>query len=291
MARIFCRDLCIERGEPAPGLGPSSRSYVLLHWPRGDWRVPRITSHGMTPALADAIVAANAAGIHVALVDGDDIGFTHQGIVRNHVTPDEAADLLQDITRGGTIEGELDPRQTIVCCTDGKQDPCCARYGFATWKALRQAADPARFRILQSTHLGGCRFAASLVVLPQRARYSRLEPTQVEEFLACLEKGMPYLAAYRGNPALSAPEQMAEFAVLSWAAQRGVTGDVSLSTKDHADAGSQMMRYGATVGASRMTVVVEKADFDVNTRCVTIPEPEGTKSVARWVVTSVVAEN
>ncbi|WP_332303157.1 sucrase ferredoxin [Rhizobium sp. GR12] len=290
MARIFCRDLCIERGEPVPGLGPSSRSYVLLHWPRGDWRVPRIESHGMPAALGEAIAAANAAGIHVALVDGDVIGFTHEGVTRNHVTPDQAAELLQDIARGGTIEGEHDPRLTIVCCTDGKQDPCCARYGFATWKALRLAADPARFRILQSTHLGGCRFAASLVVLPQRARYSRLEPNQVEEFLACLESGTPFLPAYRGNPALTAPEQMAEFAVLSWARQRGASGEVLLANEQiHAD--SQTIRYAATIGAHCATVVVKKVDFDVNTRCVTIFEPEGTKEVARWVATSVVAEN
>lgn len=73
-ARIFCRDLCTERGEPASGLGPSSKSYVLLHWPRGEWRVPRIKSHNMPEGLGQAILAANAAGIHVALVDGDDVG-------------------------------------------------------------------------------------------------------------------------------------------------------------------------------------------------------------------------
>lgn len=290
-SRIFCRDLCAERGEPASGLGPSSKSYVLLHWPRGDWRVPRIKSHGMSEGLGQAILAANAAGIHVALVDGDDIRFTHQDTVRDHVTPEEAEQLLMHIAGGGVLEGIHDPRLTIVCCTDGKQDPCCARYGFATWKALRQEADPNRFRILQSTHLGGCRFAASLVVLPQRARYSRLEPLQVGDFLDCLEQGIPYLPAYRGNPSYDAPAQTAEIALLEWAGQRGITGAVTLHKTESDISNPDQVHFHATIGTQHATVTVERPEFAVNTRCVTIGEPAGTKNVARWVATSVLAEN
>ncbi|WP_425624575.1 hypothetical protein [Agrobacterium radiobacter] len=161
-ARIFCRDLCAERGEPASGLGPSSKSYVLLHWPRGDWRVPRIKSNNMPEGLVQAILAANAAGIHVALVDGDDIGFTHQDIVRDHVTPEEAEQLLLHVAAGGVLDGPPDARMTIVCCTDGEQDPCCARYGFATWKALRQTGRPKSFShpaIYPSRRMPFCRLA------------------------------------------------------------------------------------------------------------------------------------
>jgi hypothetical protein len=264
---------------------------VLLHWPRGDWRVPRVKSHLMPEGLGQAILATNAAGIHVALVDGDDIGFTHQGVVRNHVTPEEAQQLLLHIAGGGVLEGTHDPRLTIVCCTDGKQDPCCARYGFATWKALRQAADPTRFRILQSTHLGGCRFAASLVVLPQRARYSRLEPSQVGDFLNCLEQGVPYLPAYRGNPSYDAAAQTAEITLLEWAGQRGMRGHVTLHRMESEISSPEQVHFHATIGTQRATVIVERPEFAVNTRCVTIGEPEGTKNVARWVATSVLAED
>ncbi|NSZ76793.1 hypothetical protein G6L74_23820 [Agrobacterium tumefaciens] len=264
---------------------------MLLHWPRGEWRVPRIKSHNMPEGLGQAILAANAAGIHVALVDGDDVGFTHQGIVRDHVTPAEAERLLLHIAGGGVLDGTHDPRMTIVCCTDGKQDPCCARYGFATWKALRQAANPSRFRILQSTHLGGCRFAASLVVLPHRARYSRLEPSQVGDFLTCLEQGTPYLPAYRGNPSYDAPAQTAEIALLEWAGQRGTTGAVTLHKTESGISNADQVHFCATIGTQHATVTVDRPEFAVNTRCVTIGEPEGTKNVARWVATSVRPED
>lgn len=236
-------------------------------------------------------LAANAAGIHVALVDGDDIGFTHQDVFRDHVTPEEAERLLLHIAGGGVLEGTFDPRVTIVCCTDGKQDPCCARYGFATWKALRQVADPSRFRILQSTHLGGCRFAASLVVLPQRARYSRLEPSQVGDFLNCLGKGFPYLPAYRGNPSYDAPAQTAEIALLEWAGQRGIIGAATLHKTQSDICNPDQLHFHATIATQHATVTVERAEFTVNTRCVTIGEPEGTKNVVRWVAASVLAED
>jgi len=287
--RIFCRDLCLESGEPAAGLGASPISYVLLHWPRGSWRVPRIRSHLMPETLGKAILAANASGIHVALVDGDEIGFTHEGFIRRSVTPQEAEELLRHLAVGGSLEGERDERMIVVCCTDGKQDPCCARYGFSTWRALRQAADPTRFRILQSTHLGGCRFAASLVVLPQRARYSRLEPTQVGDFLACLERASPYLPAYRGNPALAPPRQAAELAVLLWAARSGISGDVRLGDADEADLIAGRLKFAASVGGHFVRAIVERVEFFTHTRCETAGKDGGQARVTRWVATSILA--
>lgn len=289
--RRFCRDLCLARGEPVSGLGPSSRSYVLLHWPRAHWRVPRFRSHLMPDFLGKAIQTANAAGIHVALVDGDHIGFTHEGIIRRSVTAEQAESLLLHIADGGRLDGERDERVTIICCTDAKQDPCCARYGFATWKALRQAADPDRFRILQSTHLGGCRFAASLLVLPQRARYGRLEPFEVEDFLGCVGAGVAYLPAYRGNPLLDAPRQAAEHAALSWAAQNGVSGEVSFRDVAEPPSRENSLAYALAVGGYRLTVTVEQSAFAVNTRCTTIESGGDPAQVMRWIATAVVADS
>ncbi len=138
-------------------------------------------------------------------------------------------------------------------------------------------ADPSRFRILQSTHLGGCRFAASLVVLPQRARYSRLEPSQVDDFLTCLEQGTPYLPAYRGNPSYDAPAQAAEIALLEWAGQHGITGEITLHKTESEISSPGQAHFQATIGTQRAAVTVERPEFAVNTRCVTIGECEGTK--------------
>lgn len=285
--RHFCRDLTLARGEPLAGMGQAAARYILLHWPRGAWRVPRAESRDMPPELSAAIRTAVAKGAHVALVEGDGIALSTGGRIRRDCSAQEAAELLPELALGAELPGEDDPRQIILCCTDGRQDPCCARYGHATFRALRAAADPERFRILQSTHLGGCRFAASLVLLPLRHRYGHLTPGQVPGFLAALSAGQIYLPAWRGNPALPAAAQVAEHAALTWAAQRGHTairaGFEQLPTPAE---GAQQAVAVVTIADARLRIMLEMADLAVNTRCVTLQDPKPAQ-VRRWRIADV----
>lgn len=282
----FCRDVCLERGEPMPGAGVAARRYVLLHWPRRHWRVPRTNAFGMSAQLTAAIIAANQAGIHVALVEGDEIALSCDNLILRSATPEILSEQLLMLAAGGKLAGEPDERITILCCTDGKQDPCCARYGFATWKALRDYADPTNFRVLQSTHLGGCRFAASLLVLPHRARYGRLEPQDVPEFLSCLDKGIPYLPAFRGNPELDALEQVAEHAALTFWSDTGVREKITFENKSSSDAGEDAEVIASTT-SQRLLIRLRLDTFDVNTRCDTLKTDCPTEQVGRWSAVSI----
>ncbi|MGU3575120.1 sucrase ferredoxin [Brucellaceae bacterium C25G] len=285
---IFCRDICIERGEPLAGMGNAAKRYILLHWPRAHWRVPRTQSHNMPSELADAILVANAAGIHVALVDGDDIALSCDGINITDIEPLAAAKYISHLAAGGELTGEADARVTIVCCTDAKQDPCCARYGFATWKALKVQADPQYFRILQSTHLGGCRFAASLIVLPQRNRYGRLQPENIADFLEQIQKGKTYLPAFRGNPELDAVSQVAEHAALQWAIDKGLQENKAafIHPLTEPNDGKNISAY-IKIADYELEVLLRKIEFSVNTRCVTLKNENDPTHVMRWVAESV----
>lgn len=282
----FCRDISIERGEPLPGSGVAAKRYVLLHWPRRHWRVPRTKSAEMSETLSEAIVKANEAGVHVALVDGDDIALSVDGKMLHVASQELSAENLLHIAAGGTLDGEPDARITILCCTDSKQDPCCARYGFSTWKTLKEKADPTKFRVLQSTHLGGCRFAATLIVLPARQRYGRLEPQAVPAFLESLSKGVPFLPAYRGNPTLDAARQVAEHAALTYAVNDGVT-EVALQENPEfsSDKGNDA-EFIAVVSSRRLRVRLARHPLEVNTRCDTI-KTGSIDRVDRWQVVTV----
>ncbi|WP_226341175.1 sucrase ferredoxin [Gemmobacter serpentinus] len=280
--RQFCRDLTLARKEPLIGMGQAAARYILLRWPRGAWRVPRAQSRDMPPALSDAIRTATAHGAHVALVEGDDIALSAGGRIRSACSAQEAARLLPGLALGAELDGQPDPRQIILCCTDGRQDPCCARYGHATFRALRAAADPTRFRILQSTHLGGCRFAASLVHLPSRHRYGHLTPEQVPEFLAALGADQPYLPAWRGNPELSAPAQVAEHAALTWAARQGqIASQVAFEQAPAPPDGATRTEAIVTIAGTRLQIMLELVDLAVNTRCITLRDPQPAR-VRRW---------
>lgn len=240
----------------------------------------------MPDMLSQAIFTANEAGIHVALVDGDELAFSFESRSMRVATPETVAQQLLHVASGGVLDGEVDERLTILCCTDSKQDPCCARYGFATWKALKDLADPATFRVLQSTHLGGCRFAASLLVLPSRQRYGRLEPRNVPEFLESLSRGAPFLPAYRGNPTLDPATQVAEHAALSFAALQGITADVSLLEKAVPARAAGEALFVATVASLSLRIRLEQRRYEVNTRCSTM-EGGSSRRTDRWRLVSV----
>ena len=198
---VFCRDVCLERGEPLAGTGKMAQRHLLVRWPRGKWRVPRFESADMSPDLREAIRLAMQSGAHVALVDrvgqtGTIPQLQSDGVAANYESEAEMVAAITRWTAGEPLVGTPDTRIIILCCTDSRRDACCARYGFATYKALAEAVDPARFNLLQSTHVGGCRFAASLVVLPQRQRYGRVGPEDATAFLVLHRRGSDLSARF-----------------------------------------------------------------------------------------------
>lgn len=280
------------------GLGDAPQRVLMLAWPRGKWRVPRWESVGMSPALSSALHAAAHAGLHVALVDKVE---APGSLATLHALPENVradfsteAGLIEAIcafAAGGSFGGVRDPRTTILCCTDSRRDPCCARYGFATYKALVAVADPARFHIVQATHIGGCRFAASLLVMPQRHRYGRLTAELVPDFLAALDRGDLFLPHYKGRDGLAEPAQVAELAALRWAAERGLSLsgiDVSGSVPATAEPGHRLA-LGADFDGVRLDISLTARSFPVQSSC--RPEAQGhEEAVLRWCLEEVRVE-
>lgn len=220
----------LERGEPlAGGAGGAPERQLLLYWPHGKWRAPRHESKEMSPALSEAIVRSNKeAGLPVLLVDrrlSEEPVATllslPDRIISEPRSEDELIQMIQAAGRGESLPGRHDPRTVILCCTDGKRDPCCAKWGFATYKELIAQADQSRFNILETTHQGGCRLAATVTVQPARERYGRLSPEQVPEFLDAISNGRKYLPAMRGRGGISEAAMIAEIAAMHWAEEQG----------------------------------------------------------------------
>lgn len=291
---VFCRTLALERGEPLAGTGKLSSRFLMLAWPKGKWRVPRFESVDMSPALGEAIRDAMQSQVtdnSVVLVEGSPDQTLPTLLAypdgRSLVTVNEAetVTLIRAWTAGEPLPGPVDDRITILCCTDAKRDACCARFGFATFKALLGAADPTRFNVLQCTHLGGCRFAASLIVLPAGQRYGRLEPADVPGFLAALESGETYLPASRGNPHLDEPAQAAELAAMRWGAERGLP-QASTRLEGRQETDEDHIVFSARSGEHRLSVSVAAKAFSVDGACsgIDVEPPELEK---RWFATGV----
>ncbi|SMQ85405.1 hypothetical protein SAMN06295905_2682 [Devosia lucknowensis] len=295
---VFCTDLCRERGEPLAGTGDAPERALMLAWPRGKWRRPRWESADMSPALSEAIHDAAQSGLHVALIDKVEaegsLATLHalpEGVVANFDDEAELVAAIRAYADGELFAGRHDPRQVILCCTDSRRDACCARHGFSTYKALVAAADPGQFHIVQCTHIGGCRFAASIVVMPQRQRYGRMTADHAGAFLVALGKGRLYLPTYKGRTDMPEPVQVAELAALNWATEHGSPADaVHLEGDIPADpvAGSRLT-LGAEVAGTRLAVHMQAREFFVQGNCSSIVEGEGQNTL-RWCLETVTVE-
>lgn len=293
---LFCTDLCLERGEPLAGTGDAPKRALMLAWPRGQWRTPRWESVGMSPDLRAAMHAAAKGGLHVALIDKVE---AEGSLPTLHALPegtyanfhDEAA-LIKAIgayVDGRVFEGRHDPRQVIIVCTDSRRDACCARQGFSTYKALVAAADPEKFHIVQATHIGGCRFAASIVVMPQRQRYGRMTAAQAPAFLEALEQGRVYVPAYKGRTDVAEPIQVAEIAAMAWADQHG-KADQSVhlhgDLPEAVDAG-QSLALEAEIAGTKLTIRMHAQTFFMQGNCGVVADNEG-EDVLRWCLDEVI---
>lgn len=223
----YCSGHSLAAGEPLAGSGSHNARLVLLRWPRRRWRHSLRQADGMDPGLAAAVEAVAAAGFRVNLIDRRG---ARADVVRLYLLPEALAfDLapaavagaLRAIAGGGDLSSFAPRsmgRSLVLCCTHGRHDRCCAKFGFAAYQALAAAAArdwPGRFSVWETTHLGGCRFSASALVLPAMRKYGRIAPRDATPLLAAEAGGRAYLPCYRGNARLGAVEQVAEAAVLA----------------------------------------------------------------------------
>ncbi|MBR7838527.1 hypothetical protein KDL01_34995 [Actinospica durhamensis] len=96
----------------------------------------------------------------------------------------------------------------LLVCTHGRREVCCARFGRPVAVALAARFGPL---VWETTHVGGDRFAANLVVLPQGAYFGRLDPPQAVAVAERALAGELDLDAYRGTAGHSAAAQSAEW--------------------------------------------------------------------------------
>lgn len=93
-----------------------------------------------------------------------------------------------------------------LVCTHGSNDRCCATRGRPVAAALA-AASPAT--TWECSHLGGDRFAANLLVLPEGLYFGRVQPEDVVRIAAAAVTD-PDPATYRGRSSLPSPVQAAQ---------------------------------------------------------------------------------
>jgi Sucrase/ferredoxin-like len=167
-------------------------------------------------------------------------------------TFDDPAELLNLSFDGGA--GESDGEPIYLVCAHSKHDTCCALRGrpvAAAMEALRPG------RVWESSHVGGDRFAANVLVLPVGLQYGRVLPFAAAEFIAAAEAGEVVGALLRGRVGLPATAQAAlAFAHEHLALRR--RRDLQVESTGPIIDGAAVVRLHGPHGALDVTVQVEK---------------------------------
>lgn len=221
-----CTELALAIGEPLLGSAGTSAALVAIAWPKPLWHPDEVAfSPGLPPdiselqerAKVDVRLFQRASGIPrepaelICISAAGGRSLHHKGIPIAEV----ARRVARFLTREDAGPALSTPK--ILVCTDGKHDRCCATHGREMYEALcaRAAARPSRIEVAESSHLGGHRFAANCIVLPEARMYGRLRPEDAPALITSIEEQRVYLPRYRGRFGLGEAQQVAEAQVLS----------------------------------------------------------------------------
>jgi hypothetical protein len=137
---------------------------------------------------------------------------------RSHGLVAEGAKVLL-VHHLGTGSADLVPgRRRYLVCTNGARDPCCAIRGPAVAQALERVLPG---HVYECSHLGGHRFAANVLVLPDGLCFGRLDVRAAVALASELEEGRLPLDHLRGRTSLTPEQQAAEILVRR---ELGLTG-------------------------------------------------------------------
>jgi hypothetical protein len=202
------------------GTALNVQRFLLVEHP-GPWAFDALGESGIDPAvLAQLLVATQQAGARTLLIrrhgrvadTGDrqwavaDVagGCIRWGTWRDDADLLAARDALAEPSTGWSSE------PVLLVCTHGRHDTCCAIRGRPVAAALAERHGD---RVWECSHVGGDRFAPSVVVLPDGTYYGGLDVADAGEVIDRHLAGAVTPSRLRGSALLSPVAQAAAVAV------------------------------------------------------------------------------
>lgn len=276
-----CSTLSAAVGEPPSATAPVARRWLAIEQ-AGPWgRDALLESHldrrvaeelARRSAAADVkIVMIRRAGRHpdlgrpmprrVYLAD------TTPGSARlTEAVVDEPADLLDlDLADGF---GNSSEEPLVLVCTNARRDRCCAIEGRPLATALATG-----FTVWECSHLGGHRFAPTMLLLPHGLTYGRQTVASATQAIDFAKAGQVTLDRYRGRTTWPRAGQAAEIAVMAATGERHHDA-LSVELTAASDGGPWFAEVRHRDGRAWLAEVVRDESGDVRPEsCGRIPVP------------------
>ncbi len=162
----------------------------------------------------------------------------------------------------------------VLVCTNGRRDLCCALQGrpLAAELAASGSGD-----VWETTHLGGHRFAPTLLVLPHGYAYGRIGAPAVKTVLEAARVGRVTTEHCRGRSAWAQPGQAADLAVREHTGERRADA-IHVVAEEAAGAGRWMVSVRHADGRTwQVTVTAETGPPSVAS-CGAAPKPTRSRA-------------
>lgn len=263
--RRYCSLIARAAGEPLGGTASHGRGCLVLAYPKRLWHRNALASEGLPAALMDAFAyAQDELDVVTRLVahdraDTTELTFYPAGLRFSDVRLEDAADVVMGYLRGTIAGGVVAARPMLLACTHGQRDRCCARFGLALTRALEACEGHEQLDVREASHLGGDRFAPTVLVLPSGHMYGHLTPDDAPALLRAALGGEPLLSRFRGSFWREPLEQLAEVAAFGLPRLGGVTPTLSSITARASDELRTELSFRATWGAETRRLVVRCA--------------------------------
>ena len=239
-----CAAAARKRDDPQLGSAPQARRWLLIEH-RGPWQIDALAGSGIAPAMLQQINRAvhdqaarplliRRPGRTDATVPSAWAVCYEDGAVRWGGWSDDTGleSALQTLAAPSPGPGG-DPEPILLACTHGLHDVCCALRGRPVAAALAQEWPEATW---ECSHVGGDRFAANLVVLPDGVYYGNLDPETAVHAVRSHLAGAVAVQHLRGMTRVSPPAQVAVAAVHERLGPFGA-GDVRETAVTHTSPG------------------------------------------------------
>ena len=204
-----CSAASRHRGDPQAGTAPVASRWLLVEH-QGPWaKKPMETAPLLGPLGAEVEKTCASFGGKVLLVrrpgrraPGEDphAWYAVDTVRRTWVrgTWRTAEDLLGAAHALGTrlSASDEDAEPMVLVCTHGTRDACCAVRGRPIVATLARALPD---EVWECTHLGGHRFAGTLLSLPDGGCFGRLEPDNAVEVVTSHRRGRTDAGRLRGT--------------------------------------------------------------------------------------------
>jgi hypothetical protein len=270
-----CSDISLAAGESLIATATTAEHWLLVEvsgsWPRD------VSVDGALPAPAQAATTAwlertPSSRLHFIRRPGREAGRSLAFVIH---AAESSTDVRRiELGRPGDIahvdlerDGDRIDHQLVLVCGHGTRDACCALRGVAVHAALA-ATLTGDEELWISSHQGGHRFAANVLVLPTGLQFGRIEPDEAPLVVARALSGKIELSRYRGRTCYPPAAQAAERAVRE-ALELNDSGDLRLAAIE-----GPLVRFRSSDGSEHAATVEEVAGPSVAVSCGSEPEPQ-----------------